>query len=254
MYQHVTGVKGSAITLPLRADFTQDIEGLIRATRRNYRDVGFVYLCNPNNPTGRIIPKNEIRQLLDGIPEDTPVLIDEAYHHYVDNPAYATSIPYVLEGRQVIVARTFSKISALAGMRLGYALAPRNLVQKMRPWGTGSINAMVRYGGVAALKDTGSQAWVKKVTIDLRAKTTKELAALGYPSIPSDANFFMVHVKRPVQPLVDEFKKKGVLVGRPFPPLNEHLRVSIGTPEEMSRFMVAFKDVMSQPKTAAKAG
>jgi histidinol-phosphate aminotransferase len=95
---------------------------------------------------------------------------------------------------------------------------------------------------------------VKKVTIDLRAKTTKELAALGYPSIPSDANFFMVHVKRPVQPLVDEFKKKGVLVGRPFPPLNEHLRVSIGTPEEMSRFMVAFKDVMSQPKTAAKAG
>jgi histidinol-phosphate aminotransferase len=182
------------------------------------------------------------------------VLIDEAYHHFVDDASYATSVPYVIEGRQVIVARTFSKISALAGMRLGYALAPRNLVQKMRPWGTGSINAMVRYGGVAALKDTGSQAWVKKVTIDLRAKTTKELAALGYPSIPSDANFFMVHVKRPVQPLVDEFKKKGVLVGRPFPPLNEHLRVSIGTPEEMSRFMVAFKDVMSQPKTAAKAG
>ena len=109
-------------------------------------------------------------------------------------------------------------------------------------------------GGVAALKDTQSQEWVKKVTIDLRAKTTKELASLGYPSIPSDANFFMVHVKRPVQPLVEEFKKKGVLVGRPFPPLNEHLRVSIGTSDEMNRFMVAFKDIMSQPKAAAKAG
>ena len=253
-YSHATNLKADIIRVPLLPDYRQDIPGLIQATKMNYRDVGLVYLCNPNNPTGRLVTKDEVRQLLEAIPLDVPVLIDEAYHHFVDDASYATSVPYVIEGRQVIVARTFSKISALAGMRLGYALAPRNLVQKMRPWGTGSINAMVRYGGVAALKDTGSQAWVKKVTIDLRAKTTKELAALGYPSIPSDANFFMVHVKRPVQPLVDEFKKKGVLVGRPFPPLNEHLRVSIGTPEEMSRFMVAFKDVMSQPKTAAKAG
>jgi histidinol-phosphate aminotransferase len=112
---------------------------------------------------------------------------------------------------------------------------------------------MVRYGGVAALKDTASQAWVKNVTIDLRTKTTKELAALGYDTIPSDANFFMVHMKRPVEPLVDEFRKKGVLVGRPFPPLNEHMRVSIGTPDEMSRFMVAFKAITAQTK-AAKAG
>ena len=253
-YSHATNLKADIIRVPLLPDYRQDIPGLIQATMMNYRDVGLVYLCNPNNPTGRLVTKDEVRQLLEAIPLDVPVLIDEAYHHFVDDASYATSVPYVIEGRQVIVARTFSKISALAGMRLVYALAPRNLVQQMRPWGTGSINAMVRYGGVAALKDTESQAWVKKVTIDLRAKTTKELAALGYPSIPSDANFFMVHVKRPVQPLVDEFKKKGVLVGRPFPPLNEHLRVSIGTPEEMSRFMVAFKDVMSQQKTAAKAG
>jgi histidinol-phosphate aminotransferase len=157
------------------------------------------------------------------------------------------------EGRQVIVARTFSKISGLAGMRLGYAVAPRHLVQRMRPWGTGSINALVRYGGVAALRDTESQAWVKKVTIDLRTKTTRELAALGYESIPSDANFFMVNVRRPVQALIDEFKKKGVLVGRPFPPLNEHLRVSVGTADEMTRFMVAFKEVVSS-KAAPKAG
>ena len=158
----------------------------------------------------------------------------------------------MIEGRQVIVARTFSKIAALAGMRLGYALAPKPLIQRMRPYSTGSINAMVKYGGVAALRDTESQAWVKKATIDLRSKTTKDLAALGYASVPSDANFFMVHLKRPVQPVIDEFKKKGVLVGRPFPPLNEHLRVSIGTPDEMNRFMVAFRDIMTT-KTA-KAG
>jgi histidinol-phosphate aminotransferase len=252
-YSHATSLKSDIIKLPLLPDFRQDIPALIRATRQNYRDVGLVYLCNPNNPTGRLVTKDEVRQLLDGIPEDVPVLIDEAYHHFVDDPSYATSVPYVVEGRQVIVARTFSKIAALAGMRLGYALAPRLLVQRMRPYSTGSINAIVRYGGVAALRDTESQAWVKKATIDLRTKTTKELGALGYATIPSDANFFMVHLKRPVQPVIEEFKKKGVLVGRPFPPLNEHLRVSVGTPDEMSRFMVAFKDIMAQ-KTALKTG
>jgi len=251
-YSHATALKSDIIKLPLLPDFRQDIPAMIRATRQNHRDVGLVYLCNPNNPTGRLVTKDEVRQLLDGIPEDVPVLIDEAYHHFVDDPSYATSVPYVIEGRQVIVARTFSKIAALAGMRLGYALAPKPLIQRMRPYSTGSINAMVKYGGVAALRDTESQAWVKKATIDLRSKTTKDLAALGYASVPSDANFFMVHLKRPVQPVIDEFKKKGVLVVRPFPPLNEHLRVSIGTPDEMNRFMVAFRDIMTT-KTA-KAG
>ena len=86
---------------------------------------------------------------------------------------------------------------------------------------------------------------------DYREKTIKDLAALGYQSIPSDTNFFMVNLKRPIVPVIDEFKKKGVLVGRPFPPLNEHLRVSIGTPDEMNRFMVAFRDIMST-KTAMR--
>ena len=253
LYSRATNLKSDVVRVPLLPDFRQDIPALIRATRQNYRDVGIVYLCNPNNPTGRLVTKDEVRQLLDGIPEDIPVLIDEAYHHFVDDSSYATSVPYVIEGRQVIVARTFSKISGLAGMRLGYALAPRNLVQRMRPWGTGTINALVRYGGVAALRDTAAQAWVKKVTIEQRGKAMHALGALGYETIPSDANFFMVNLRRPVAPLIDEFEKKGVLVGRPFPPLNEHLRVSVGTPDEMDRFMVALKAVMAT-RPSARAG
>jgi histidinol-phosphate aminotransferase len=244
VYQHATSVRGEAITVPLLADYRQDIPALIRVTKKHYRDVGFIYLCNPNNPTGRIVTKSEVKQLLDGIPEDVPVLIDEAYHHFVDNSDYATSVPYVLEGRPVIVTRTFSKIAALAGMRLGYAVAPRELIQKMRPYSMGSINAVVKWGGVAALQDTESQAKVKKVTIELRQQTIAYLKTLGYESIPSDTNFFMVHLKRPVQPVIAAFQKKGVLVGRPFPPMLEHLRVSIGNPDEMQRFNAAFKDVM----------
>jgi histidinol-phosphate aminotransferase len=254
VYQHVTSVKGAAITLPLTADYRQDIGAIVHATKAHYRDVGFVYICNPNNPTGRIVTKNEMKQLLDGLPEDMPVLIDEAYHHFVEDSNYATSVPYVLEGRPVIIARTFSKIAALAGMRLGYAVASREFIQQMRPFSTGTVNAIVKWGGVAALKDTASQAQVKKITLELRKKTTSELQGMGYAVIPSETNFFMVHLKRPVVPVIDEFRKKGVQVGRPFPPMNEHLRVSIGTADEMNRFMVAFKDIMANPVKAAAAG
>jgi histidinol-phosphate aminotransferase len=244
VYEHVTRVRAEAVELPLTADYRQPIPELIKAAHQHYRDLGFIYLCNPNNPTGRIVTKTEVRDLLDGIPADVPVLIDEAYHHFVDNADYASSVPYVLEGRSVIVTRTFSKIAALAGMRLGYAVARKDIIQQMRPYSMGSINAIVKWGGVAALADTESQAKVKKVTIDLRQETIGYLKTLGYESIPSDTNFFMVHLRRPVQPVIAAFEKKGVLVGRPFPPMNEHLRVSVGNPDEMSRFKVAFKEIM----------
>jgi histidinol-phosphate aminotransferase len=257
VYQHASRIKADAIKLPLLSDYRQDIPAMIRATRTNYRDVGFVYLCNPNNPTGVIVTKDEVKELLDGIPEDMPVLIDEAYHHYVEDPRYATSIPYVLEGRQVVVARTFSKISGLAGMRLGYAVAPRELVERMQVWSIGSVNSSVKWGAVAALNDTIDQERVKKVTIDLRKKTVAELEKLGFEVIPSETNFFMVGIRRQVQPVIEEFRKHGVLVGRPFPPMLEHLRVSVGTAEEMDRFLVAFREIFAssaRPTALSKVG
>jgi histidinol-phosphate aminotransferase len=180
-----------------------------------------------------------------------PVLIDEAYHHYVDDPNYATAMPYVNEGRPVIVARTFSKIGAMAAMRVGYAVAPTELIQKMRPYTTGSVNVLARYGATATLKNKAIMEDVKRKTIASRDKTIAALKALGYDSIPSQANFFMVGLRREVQPVIQAFRQEGVLVGRPFPPMTQHLRVSVGVPEEMDRFLAAFKKVMSQPVTTA---
>lgn len=245
VFQFATGMHAEAIRLPLLPDYTQDIPLMIRTARRNWRDVGLVYLCNPNNPTGRIVTAKEVRTLLDEIPEDVPVLIDEAYHHFVEDPAYATSIPYVKEGRPVIIARTFSKISGLAGMRLGYAVAPRPLIERMRPHSIASINALVKWGGVAALADTETEARVRRVNNELRARTVRSLQQMGYEVIPSEGNFFMVHIRRPVQPVIEQFKAHGVLVGRPFPPMTQHLRVSIGTPAEMERFLAAFPKVFA---------
>jgi histidinol-phosphate aminotransferase len=252
VYQHATSIKTTAIKLPLGKDYRQDMAAMIKAANTRASEIGLVYLCNPNNPTGIVVSKQEVKQLLDGIPKDMPVLIDEAYHHFVDDPSYATSVPYVIEGRPVIIARTFSKIAALAGMRLGYAVATADIVQKMRPYSMGSINALVKHGGAASLKDTAAQAEVKNKVMALRKKTTSELNALGYETLPSETNFFMVSIGREVVPVIEEFRKKGVAVGRPFPPMTTHMRVSIGTADEMARFMTAFKEIFpAKAKTTA---
>jgi len=250
VYEYASGVRCESIILPLREDYGQDIGALVRTTKNNYRDVGFIYLCTPNNPTGVVVTKREVRQLLDGIPEDVPVLIDEAYHHYVDTPEYASSIPYVLEGRTVIVTRTFSKIYGLAGMRLGYAIAPKPIIDRMRPHCTGSINALVKWAGVTALGDTAAAERVRTNTLQLRRKTTAELEGLGFKVLPSETNFFMVHIRRPVPPVIDEFRTRGVFVGRPFPPMLEHLRVSVGTLDDMTRFMGAFREIVGRKPSA----
>jgi histidinol-phosphate aminotransferase len=249
VYQHATTIKSDAIKLPLTKDYRQDIGVILDTAKKRASEIGFVYICNPNNPTGVIVTKDEIKQLLDGLPAGMPVLIDEAYHHYVDDPTYATSMPYVNEGRPVIVARTFSKIGAMAAMRVGYAVAPTELIQKMRPYATGSVNVLARYGATATLKNKPLMEEVKRKTLASREKTMKQLRDLGYETIPSQANFFMVGLRRDVQPVIQAFREEGVLVGRPFPPMTQHLRVSVGVPEEMDRFVAAFKKIMATPAT-----
>jgi len=245
VYEHATGLQAEAIRLPLRADAQQDIPAILKAVTDNHPHVGFVYLCNPNNPTGAIVPKNEVKQLLDGLPPEVPVLIDEAYHHFVEDPAYATSVPYVLEGRPVIVARTFSKIAALAGMRLGYGIAPTSLIQKMEPYVDNmSVNILAKWGGAAALKDTEGLNRVRNDILQTRKKTTSALTALGYAVIPSETNFFMVNLRQNARPVIHGFRQHGILVGRPFPPMDDYLRVSVGTPAEMERFLAAFESIM----------
>jgi histidinol-phosphate aminotransferase len=244
VYRYATNSKAQVLAIPLRADFSVDMKEIIRTIRSNARDVGLVYICNPNNPTGNVVPKDEIRLLLESIPEEIPVLIDEAYHHFVDNPDYEPSLKYLLQGRKVIITRTFSKIAALAGMRLGYGIASKEVIDRMRDVMYGNINALVKHGGAAALKDSAYEAKIRQVTRQVREDTMGELRSMKYQLIPSDTNFFMVNIKRDVTAAGAEFAKKGILVGRRFPPMNQWLRVSVGTPDEMKRFLSAFREIV----------
>ncbi|MEZ5285962.1 MAG: histidinol-phosphate transaminase [Vicinamibacterales bacterium] len=254
VYQHATAIETDSVLVGLKADYSLDTSQMIETANRHASDIGFYYLCNPNNPTGIVVPQKEVHEIVERLPKGMPILIDEAYHHFVADPAYASSVNYVLEGRPVIVARTFSKIAGLAAMRLGYAIAPAPIIRQMRPWAMNSINVLVKHGGVASLKDTQSQAEVKQKITALRTKTSEALRAYGYDVIPSETNFFMVHLGRDVQPVIDAFREKEVLVGRPFPPMTKHLRVSVGTPEEMDRFMTAFKEIFPAKTQSSVAG
>ena len=253
VYQVASGIDADVIARPLLADHTQDIDDLIEVTRRNYRDVGLVYVVNPNNPTGVVVPDADIRRLLDGIPEDIPVLIDEAYHHFVLDPAYSSAVKYVKEGRRVIVTRTFSKIYGMAGMRLGYGVAPADMIDAMRTWSTGSVNALVKWGGAAALEDRESEAWVRDTTTSIREAVAGVLREQGFEVIPSQTNFFMVRTGRPASEVRAEFRKRDVAVGRDFPPMLDYLRVSVGTEEEMKRFLVAWNEIFPDGMTGAGA-
>mgnify|MGYP001575700501 FL=1 len=123
----------------------------------------------------------------------------------------------------------------------------------MRPFATGSQNVLVKFGGAASIRDTAAQQKVKALNIQVREKTMAALRAYGYEVIPSDANFFMVGIRRNVQEVGQEFSKRNVLVGRPFPPMTEHLRVSVGTEGEMNRFMAAFKEIFPAGTISAAA-
>lgn len=249
VFQHATNIKAEGIKVPLLKDYRQDIPTMISEANKNAASVGLFYLCNPNNPTGAVVTAAEVRQVVEGIPKTMPILIDEAYHHFVDDPAYGTSIPYVIEGRPVVVARTFSKIAALAAMRVGYAISTPEIIKQLRVYASNSVNVLAKHGAVASLKDSAGQAEVKNKIITLRTKTTRELEAHGYAVIPSQTNFFMVSLgDATVQPTIEAFKQKGILVGRPFPPMLNHLRVSVGLPEEMDKFTKAFKEIF--PKKA----
>ena len=246
-YSKASQIGRETIRVPLNKDYTQNIPAIIDIANKRAAEIGFIYIVNPNNPTGMIVPKAQIQQLLDGIPKDMPVLIDEAYHHFVDSPDYESSMKYVLEGRPVIVCRTFSKIAALAAMRLGYGVAPAELIRKVRTFTTGSQSITVKFGGAASLKDTAGQAKTRALNKQIRDDTIAKLKALGHEVLPSEANFFMVGLKREVSDVAPEFQKRDVMVGRPFPPMTQHLRVSVGTQAEMDKFMAAFKEIMAAP-------
>jgi histidinol-phosphate aminotransferase len=209
---------------------------------------GLVFVNNPNNPTGTLHSARAIqdfvRRVLAGSPQTT-ILIDEAYHEYVEDPSYATAIPLALENPRVLVSRTFSKVFGLAGLRVGYAIAKPATVDRMARHQLGmSINVLGASAARAAMGDTELVARERKLNREAREFTRSFFESQGFRVARSHANFLMADVRRDSKQFQTACAKEGVMVGRPFPPLTSHARVSIGTMDEMRAAVDVFKRVL----------
>ena len=237
---HARVSRASIVKVPLNRTFGHDLPRMLAVARE-----GLVYICNPNNPTASITPKNELRAFIEKVPLQTMVLVDEAYFHYADNPDYESVIPLIKDHPNLIVARTFSKIYGMAGLRCGYCIAQRETLQRMRPHQTwDSVNIMALAAAVASLNDPDQVANSRRLNQENRQYVSHEVGKLGYQHIPSDANFMMIDLKRPVRPVIDGLRQQNVQVGRVFPSLPNHMRVTIGKRSEMETFLNALREAV----------
>lgn len=217
---------------------THDIKAMLAAAS----NTGVMYICNPNNPTGTCTPRADIEHAVANAPKDTVLLIDEAYVHLCDAPR---SMDFVKEGRNVIVLRTFSKLYGMAGIRMGFAAGRPDLMQKLDYFGRNFLPVTAMTAALASLREKDLVATRKKITAATRADTLAWLKSAGYAVTPSESNCFMLDTRRPGKDVLLAMAAKDVYVGRIWPAWPTQVRITVGTPEEMTTFRKAFAEVMS---------
>jgi histidinol-phosphate aminotransferase len=240
-YARVTGAE--AVKLPLTGDFRHDLPRMLAACDER---TGLVYVCNPNNPTGTIVTRDELAFFLERVPRSAVVLVDEAYHHFVEDKAYASAFEWLPRLPNLVVVRTFSKIHGLAGLRLGYAVGSRETIQAVRAHAAfDNANAGVLAAALASVSDAEHVARQRALNHEVRAWVCRELDKDGRRYIPSHANFLMIETGGDVGPLIEAFQRRKILVGRRFPSMPGWLRISIGTQDEMRAFMDALRAILA---------
>jgi histidinol-phosphate aminotransferase len=242
------------IEVPVDAALRLDLEPMIAASK----DAGLVFFNNPNNPTATVHGANAVSAFVASIrtlSPDTVILIDEAYHDYVTDPSYQSAIPVALETPNVFVTRTFSKAYGMAGMRIGYAIGRADTMKPLAalkmPY---NVSVFGIAAAIAALGDPKHIHAERARNTEVRAFTVKALSALGSTSSESQANFLFTDIHRPAKEFREACAKQGVMVGRDFPPLEKtHVRISIGTMEEMQKAAAVFRSVLKS-ETSPVAG
>ena len=215
---------------------------------------GLFFVCNPNNPTGGVRTAAAVAEFIAAVRRvnrDAVILMDEAYHEYVEDPGYATSIPLIAKDPRLIVSRTFSKVFGMAGLRLGYVLGQPETIRAMqRIVGNGMVSGLAAATGLAGLDDEAHIKAQRALNHEARAFTRQAFESAGYKVLPSEANFLMVDVRRESRVFQAQCYEAGVGVARPFPPLTTFARISIGTPDEMRRAVAAMLPILGAPASA----
>lgn len=241
-YAELIGTPVRAI--PVDRQLRLDLNGMAAQVE----GAGLVFFCNPNNPTATVHPAKAVADFTARVNKVSPttiVLVDEAYHHFVEDPGYQTAIPLAMDNPRVIVCRTFSKIYGMAGLRIGYAIGQAESMKALRRHRLGnSVNVLGAAAAIASLPLTAHIEREKQRNHDAREFTRRAFASWGYQVGPSEANFVMVDIRRDAAEFQKACRANGVLVGRVFPPLTTHARISIGTEAEMPQAIEVFRKVL----------
>ncbi len=234
----ITSSGGRAITVPLK-DYKHDLDAMLKAVTKETK---LVFIANPNNPTGTIAASDELDLFMKQIPDDVLVIVDEAYYEYVSDPSYPDTLRYQKAGKNILVLRTFSKIYGLAGLRIGYGIAKKNIIKEMNkirnPFNT---NSMAQAAALRALEDREHLKKSLAINSQGREYLYNQLDKMGVEYIPSEANFIYILLKRDTGEVYEELLKKGVIIR----PMGKHsVRVTIGLPEENREFIRKFREVL----------
>lgn len=243
VYQLATQAAGGTnVVVPMR-EHTHDLPAMASAVTPRTR---LVFIANPNNPTGTWVAEKAVERFLDGLPEGVITVFDEAYAEYVSRRAFPDTLRRVRDGRPVFCLRTFSKAYGIAGLRIGYLIAPPQYVAEMNkvrePFNT---NHLAQVAALAALADERHLRRVVRLNRRERERLSAGLIALGLDVVPSEANFLLVGVHRDGSALYQDLLRRGVIV-RPvgnygYP---RHLRITVGLPEENDRLLAALSDAL----------
>ena len=245
VYSLVTKLcSATAVVVPMVND-THDLSAMAAAITDKTK---VIFVANPNNPTGTMVTADETAVFMEQVPNDVLIVFDEAYYEYVARSDYPQTLPYVLEGRNFIITRTFSKIYGLAGLRIGYGIAPPPLVETLnrvrQPFNCSLVG---QAAARAALKDTDHVTKSQKSNAVGKAFLYKAFDDMGLGYIRTEGNFIMLHVEPSGAEITDALLKQGVIVrpmaGYGYP---NTVRVTIGTQQENERFITALKVVSYQ--------
>lgn len=240
LYAEPLGVK--IVKIPVDSTLAFDL-ATMQKKAQEFDGISMVYLCNPNNPTAMLTPSADLSSWVKSAKENVFFIIDEAYAEFVSTPTFASAITLVAEGyKNLIVTRTFSKIYALAGLRVGYGVAVPEVIAQIDAFV--SIDNTNTAGAVAALASLKDAAYVEysRKSIDVsRQMVVDALKELNIEYAPSHANFIFHKVKGDVKTYQNRMKEANIMVGREFPPAFGWSRLTLGTPEEMSYFVITLK-------------
>jgi histidinol-phosphate aminotransferase len=224
-------------------NFEQDLGAMANSISPKTK---IVFICNPHNPSGTFISEEELDKFIRKVPENVIVVLDEAYKEFSESSSFPDSLKYVREGKNVLILRTFSKFHGLAGLRIGYGIGRKELIQYMfRTKLPFNVNRLAQAGARAAINDNKFLDKTFKNNVEGKKYLYEELDKLGLEYKKSESNFICINLKRSSDVVFMEMMKQRIII-RPLTSfgLPEHIRVSIGTRDQNKRFIAALKKVL----------